>query len=351
MRAAPAARSGVGVSFTRGWGGAAAPARVRPRRAGLPARLLRIGLVAGVTLGLAARLDAQGLPSSRLALLDAGEWNVWWRSGDAPSRWSRDLAAVAGRVEWRPLRPGADVAEIQLAADGVAWRLNVVLVRLSPESFDLHLDGALRDGGLRGDWSVDSAPAEAVVAVNAGQFSGGQPWGWQVRQGREIAPPGDGPLSMALVMDSAGGARLVPADSIAAVRAAGGVREAFQSYPALLVDDGAVPPQLRAPGRGVDLSHRDARLALGELRDGRILLALTRFGGLGEAGGGLPFGPTTPEMAALMGALGCREAVLLDGGLSGQLLLRGEAGERRAWKGWRRVPLGLIASPAPRPSR
>jgi exopolysaccharide biosynthesis protein len=52
-------------------------------------------------------------------------------------------------------------------------------------------------------------------------------------------------------------------------------------------------------------------------------------------------------MAALMGALGCRDAVLLDGGISGQLLLRGPSAGRdaQAWRGIRRVPLGLVALP------
>jgi exopolysaccharide biosynthesis protein len=36
----------------------------------------------------------------------------------------------------------------------------------------------------------------------------------------------------------------------------------------------------------------------------------------------LPFGLTTPEVAAVMGALGARRAVLLDGGISSQLLIR-----------------------------
>ncbi|MDF1506540.1 phosphodiester glycosidase family protein, partial [Roseisolibacter sp. H3M3-2] len=82
----------------------------------------------------------------------------------------------------------------------------------------------------------------------------------------------------------------------------------------------------------------DARLALGTLADGRALLALTRVPGAGAA----PYGPTVPEMAAVMGGLGARDAVLLDGGLSAQLLVRDAAGRARRWAGLRRVPLGLV---------
>lgn len=106
-----------------------------------------------------------------------------------------------------------------------------------------------------------------------------------------------------------------------------------------------MPEPLRAPGRGVDVSHRDARLALGTLPDGRVLVALTRFDALGAELGVVPFGPTVPEMAAVMGALGARDAVLLDGGVSGQLLLRDAEGAARRWRGLRRVPLALVGEP------
>jgi exopolysaccharide biosynthesis protein len=194
-------------------------------------------------------------------------------------------------------------------------------------------------------WTIASAPAAARVALNAGQFTDDGPWGWVVHNGRELRPPGDGPLAMAVVVDSLAAVRVVEADRVAEVRARGGIVEAFQSYPALLVGDGEVPLPLREGGRGVDLEHRDARLAIGELRDGRLLLALTRFDALGGKLSELPFGPTVPEMAAIMGALGCARAVALDGGISGQLLVREPAGRTRTWSGLRAVPLGLAVLP------
>jgi exopolysaccharide biosynthesis protein len=166
-----------------------------------------------------------------------------------------------------------------------------------------------------------------------------------VRDGRELQPPGHGPLSAAFVVDTAGRPSIAPAESIAVLRASGTVRLAFQSYPAVLLGDGDVVAPLRAAGRGVDVAHRDARLAIGELRDGRILIALTRFDAVGEALETLPFGLTAPETAALMGALGARRAVLLDGGISAQLTLRGADGQRKSWRGIRRVPLALVARP------
>jgi exopolysaccharide biosynthesis protein len=176
-------------------------------------------------------------------------------------------------------------------------------------------------------------------------FTDEGPWGWVVHRGREHQAPGHGPLAMAVTVDTAGRVRLVTADELPAVRAAGGIVEAFQSYPALLVGDGELPAPLRAAGRGVDLAHRDARLALCRQADGRLLVALTRLDAPGSDRLALPVGPTVPEMAALMRRLGCDRAVLLDGGLSGQLLVRDSTGAARRWPGLRSVPLGLVARP------
>jgi hypothetical protein len=288
---------------------------------------------------------AQELPRSRLAVHTGTGWRTWWRSDRAPERWRAPLPAVARAVAWRPAQPGVEWGELRLAGRGEAWRLRVVLVRVDPARVRLELVDSTRAGGTLGGWSLDAAPDAALVALNAGQFSGGIPWGWVVRDGREVKPPGQGPLSMAIVKEASGAVRLVPADRIEAVRESGTVVQAFQSYPALLVGDGRVPEPLRAWGRGVDVGHRDSRVAVGELRDGRLLIAVTRFEGLRGVLSELPFGPTTPEMAALMGALGARQAVMLDGGISGQLLLRSADGETRTWRGMRRVPLGLLLWP------
>ncbi len=289
------------------------------------------------------------LPASALRARASGAWRTWWQADRAPTRWAAPDGAVAGAVRWRPVAPGVETGALALAGSGEAWRTRVVLVRVDPRRCALRLDAAVGADGRARPWRVDSAPPEAAVALNAGQFTGGGGGGGVVHRGREHRPPGRGPLAPAVVVDAAGAVRIVPADSIEAVRAAGGVREAFQSYPALLLGDGEVPDALRAPGGGVDLAHRDARLALGTLADGRVVVALTRFGGLGGALDALPFGPTVPEMAALLGALGARRAVLLDGGISGQLLVRGAAGSSAggpaAWRGLRAVPLGLVVVP------
>jgi hypothetical protein len=76
-----------------------------------------------------------------------------------------------------------------------------------------------------------------------------------------------------------------------------------------------------------------------------ILVAMTRFDGLGSHLGFVPLGLTVPEMAAIMGGLGAVDAVMLDGGISAQMVIR-DGGEIRRWPGMRKVPLALVAEAA-----
>lgn len=253
----------------------------------------------------------------------------------------RTLLALG--VLWHAVRPGVWQAEVDMASEGPLSVVRAVAIRLDPTYLRFNLDRANRDEGVRGAWTIDRIPADAVVAFNAGQFTGGWPWGWLVHDGVESQEPGTGTLGMAFVVDSAGGVSLVTQDELPAMRTR--ARTAFQSYPALLIGEGEQPRELQAPGRGVDLKHRDSRLALGILEDGSVVVAITRFTALGDAGETLPWGPTVGEMAEFMRSLGCRRAMLLDGGLSSQLALRGEDGELKRWKNWRAVPLGLVVTP------
>jgi hypothetical protein len=299
----------------------------------------RLLVAAGAAAVLAGALGAHaGAAASgdALAVRTAAGWETWWRRDDAPSRWSGE-APLAGRVRWRAARPGVEWGELLLRGASEAWRTRVVVVRLDPARVELSLDPAFtRDAA----WSVADAAPDAAVALDAGQFRGALPWGWVLTAGEEVLRPQYAPLAGAVVVGQDGRIRVVAPDRVDAVRARGGIREAFQSYP-MLLDGGMVPEPLRTPGLGVSLDHRDARLALGTLPDGRVVIALTRFDALGDGLGRIPFGLTSPEMAAVMGALGCRQALLLDGGISGQLLLRAEA-DTRVWSGTRRVPLGLV---------
>ncbi len=245
-------------------------------------------------------------------------------------------------VNWQPSAPGMERASFEIQADPNLWHTRVVALRLDPSRLRFRVRGRVRD--LAPDWTVERAPASATLAVNLGMYTGIVPWGWTVMGGQEIRPPGEGPLSNAIAWDAAGRLHWLAAHEIATARAGGHIVEAFQAYPTLLDEGGSIPAPLRTRSQGVDVDHRDGRLAIGALDDGRLLVAITRFYALGESSPALPIGLTLEEMATLMRALGCRRAVALDGGISAQLMVR-EGRHARVWRGWRAVPFGLVAEP------
>jgi hypothetical protein len=281
-------------------------------------------------------------PAGRLAVRDGTRWVTWWHRDAAPIQWNGE-APLTKPINWRSGPRGLEWGELSLSGAGEAWRTRVVVARLDPRRITLSLVPAFtQDRG----WTVHQVDRATALALDAGQFRGKSPWGWVVTGGKELLSPQLAPLAGAVVIDRTGRVRVVAPDRVEAERHAGTAVEAFQSYP-MLLRDGVVPQPLRQAGLGVDLKHRDARLALGVTEDGRVIIALTRFAALGETLGQVPFGLSSPEMAAVMGALGARDALLLDGGISGQLMIRDSAGAPRVWNGTRSVPLGLVGQ-APR---
>ncbi len=312
-----------------------------------------------------------GLPHSQLAIRDGDSSRVFWTSDHAPTHWR--TTPLAAELRWTHAASGVDVATVLLAGTGEAWRTRLIVVRLDPSQLTFSLDTALTRA-RRPAWNVKRAPSDAVFAMNAGQFRDNTPWGLVMLNGQRTFPPERGPLAMTLAFDSAT-ALSIPALSNPALSnpalsngalsrsaltesarwifdgdAVGAhVQWAFQSYPVLLRAHD-VPYALQDTARGLDVAHRDARLAMGRLPDGQLLVAMTRFDGLGPTLGAVPFGLTVPEMAAVMGALGTEHAVLLDGGISAQLLA-GQGRTRTIRSGWRDVPLGLVARPRAVPRR
>lgn len=226
-------------------------------------------------------------------------------------------------------------------------RARIVVVTFRPRPLRVALDLVQKDGVLS-PWNLDAAPADARIALNAGQFSDDGPWGWVVHRGREWQAPGRGALAGAVVVDTGGAVDVIAASDIVRVRETAAlreqVREAVQSYPTLLAGEGRPPAALCAESAQVDRTHRDTRLAIGVRENGDVVLALSRYAG-GALPDRTPIGPTTPEMAEVLRRLGAVRAVMLDGGLSAQLLVRERAGApARRWPGLRNVPLALVVT-------
>jgi uncharacterized protein YigE (DUF2233 family) len=244
-------------------------------------------------------------------------------------------------VAWHSSQPGFSWRVSRFADHGLLSSVDVIVLRIDPRAMRLRLDTATADYGLRATWTVDRMPDDAIAAFNAGQFIGGIPWGWLVVDGVEQKPPGTGSLAMSFAIDREGRPRLIAPAELPAARAH--MQFAFQSYPMLLQGQGEMPWELRAPGRGVNLTHRDSRLAIGITRNGEVIVALTRFAIAGSVAGSLPWGPTVPEMALFMRGLGADRAMMLDGGISSQLAVRDANGVAKRWANWRPVPLAVIA--------
>ena len=294
------------------------------------------GVVAVVLFAVAAGPAARD--EQALAVrLPTGAPYVFWRATRAPARWIAPDDGLTALVDWHSGQPGVEWATLPITGAGEAHALTLVLARIDPR-VSLQLVWDIEDD--RPSWSVDRA-TDAPVAVNAGMFVDRLPWGWVVVDGHERLPPGTGPLSSALVGLANGRLVWVDGDDVSAWRRRRDVRFAFQSYPTLLTGDGTVPSALRAAA--INVTHRDARLALGLDRQGRLLVALTRLDVPIPGADRVPFGLTVPEIAGVMGALGAQHAMLLDGGISAQLTVTDSSGRARAWKGLRRVPLALVA--------
>lgn len=222
--------------------------------------------------------------------------------------------------------------------------VRLIVVDVDPARIALSLDLA-RNGDDVLPWSLDVAPPDAVLAMNAGQFTDDGSWGWVVHRDREWQRPGIGPLSAAFTVDSSGRIRISAASVIDGVRAAGRIREAVQSFP-LLLERGRPPQVLCDTATVLDRSHRDIRLTLGVRADGHVVIALSRYDGAGTFAERLPLGPTTMAIAETMRRLGAVSALMLDGGLSAQLLLRDGVITHR-WNGLRSVPLALVGHRLP----
>src|SRR3954469_11696650 len=165
----------------------------------MPSRALsRVARVAAIALvavaappphaepGLLPTPATTALPPSALSVWSGGAWREWWRSDAAPHRWTAPHTAVADAVEWNNASRGVDWGEIRLAGAGEARRLRAIAVRIDPRLVRLRLDTAFTSRGERAAWSVDEARANAIVAVNVGQFVRTLPWGWVVLDGRQF---------------------------------------------------------------------------------------------------------------------------------------------------------------------
>jgi len=260
-----------------------------------------------------------------------------------PATYLAPAALPLQNLNWQTAQPGLSWTELELQAGRLRIPVRAVIARIDPRQFDFELALLTRSNGMTGTWTVDSVTADVAFALNAGQFKETGPWGWLVMSSYERRDPGFGPVSAGIAFDTAGALHWIAPSALKTARANRSITWAFQSYP-LLIFDGRVPALVRHSS-DVDRGHRDARLILAQTSDGLLFVILTRYDALGAVAGRVPIGLTVPESVVLAGALGAKYAVMLDGGLSAQLLIRDSTGTAQVWRGTRSVPLGLVARP------
>ncbi|MCU0633225.1 MAG: phosphodiester glycosidase family protein [Gemmatimonadaceae bacterium] len=258
------------------------------------------------------------------------------------------LSAPVARVTWRDSTASMRWGTWAVRVGSPAVPVRLVVVALDPRAFHWALDVQRINGALE-PWRLGAVGDTVAVALNVGHFTDDGPWGWLVHGRRERQAPGTGPLAGAVTVHADGAVRLHDAPALDRLRGDPTIVEAFQSYPTVLDASGRVPAALCAARDGVDPAHRDIRFAIATRQDGWLLLVLSRLDTDVPLADRTPVGPTTREMATALRALGATRAVLLDGGLSAQLLVRTEARTMR-WPGLRVVPLGLVLVPRARVS-
>jgi hypothetical protein len=253
---------------------------------------------------------------------------------------ARPIATTPPRISWAGL-PGAHrVGSWSVRVGRPSIPVRLIIVRIEPTAFHWALDVQRAHGTVQ-PWSLSAVADTATIALNAGQFTDDGPWGWLVHDRVERQAPGAGALAGAITIRSNGRVQLYDADAIGRLRGDSSVVEALQSYPTLLDARAQVPAALCRSDDGVDPAHRDIRFAIGTDTVGAVWLVLSRLETDVPLADRTPVGPTTREMATALRSLGATRAILLDGGLSAQLLVRsGDTAQR--WPGLRAVPLGLV---------
>jgi len=260
---------------------------------------------------------------------------VPWRSFAPGARAAVD-PLLARAIRWEDARPGLRVGSFGVRASGGLLVNSVAVVEVDPARYRFLL--AAVPGFLRRSADAWMADTNVVAAVNTGLFRhDGSPEGLVVLDGARHGQSARW-LDAAVIVEG-GRPRLQAA---AALDSLGGAASGFQVLP-WLVRAGRVVFGTSS-GQRLSRSHRDRRLTLCSGDDGLVRLLLSNFEVFGQDAGTVPIGLTLPEQALIAAAVGCADAVALDGGISAQLDVRFPRRVRRM-PGWREVPLMMLIRP------
>jgi len=269
-----------------------------------------------------------------LDLKIGGTW-VPWRAF-APGAPAAPDPLLARAIHWDDEQPGLRAGSFEVRASGGLLVNSVAIVEIDPARYRFSLTAAPGFAPRAADaWMADTAVS---AAVNTGLFrKDGTPQGLVLLDGVRLGQRADW-LDAAVAVED-GRPRLVfprTADSL------GAGASAFQVLP-WLVRAGRVAFGVTS-GLRLSRTHRDRRLTFCIGSDGLVRLLLSNFEVFGQSAGTIPVGLTIPEQATIAAAVGCADAVALDGGISAQLVVRFPRRVRRM-PGWREVPLMMLIRP------
>lgn len=209
---------------------------------------------------------------------------------------------------WEQVHPGLDTAELSFLRPPDPRDVDVVLVRVDPARWQFRVYG-------RDDWSRDSVSALAqeaglTFAVNGPYFAEDGPLGLVVSDGVFRNRQGSRRAAHFLVDQPGTLPRIVNERGTDVA----GVREGLQGFPSIMTARKTYS-YLRTGGRGFDIQVADRRTAACTTPSGEMVFLATDtwIGGLSLA-----------ELATVMGALGCVDAMAFDGGASTGMWIAGE---------------------------
>ncbi len=266
-----------------------------------------------------------------------GGGRLYWSSGT--HAWQELPIALLLRRDWGPtdavitpdwteIAPGLALADVRLSRPPDPRDIDLVVTRIDPARWQFRVWG-------RADWSrapVATLAREAglSLAVNGPYFAEDGPLGLVVSDGVSRNRQGSRRAAHFLLDRGALRPRIVNQKSTDV----SGVEQGFQGFPAIMTG-GHTFSYLRTGGRGFDVRVADRRTAACVTGDQLVLLVVTDTwtGGL-----------SLSELATVLGALGCVDAMGFDGGASTALTLH-VGDTHRDIRGLDSVPVIVGVSP------
>ena len=230
-------------------------------------------------------------------------------TGDELARaaWPGPDAGISGAITWKQAAPGMRMGKLVLGREYGVSEFSLVLLEIDPDLVEMTVHYS-EERRYCGQWLRNLG---LNACINGSLFAS-KPLGLVIHDGK-IEVTRHRRMLGYLVAPKDGRPRVLVGKSFAA----GDIREAVQSFPAL-IRDGEILDSVRGTSPRRDRFDSDVaarRTVVGEDDKGHLLFAVTD-----TLTGGLSFS----ELATLLGALGWKQAVCLDGGASAQLSLETE---------------------------